>query len=218
MAQNRSIQTAISPLTNDVSANAFSLVCEQFVDASVLHTATDVTLSEYRHYMRDSFEFMRAQDLSLVAIDTTTNEMLGCLIACDYGTSDQGHTDVPSSLKPINALLQQLDDQYRRTLEIVPGQHMLIDMAVVKPSAGGQGIYRSLREAAHQLGRESGFKYVVGELSSAATQHLCTQRLGHKVCAEIAYASFDYQGQRPFATIKEPPSIMLVEGELIHPE
>jgi len=70
-------------MTNDVSDQAFSLVCDVFVDASVLHTAMNVSLVEYRCYMASSFAAMREQNFSLVAIDNKTNKMVGCLLACD---------------------------------------------------------------------------------------------------------------------------------------
>jgi len=91
---------------------------------------------------------------------------------------------------------------------------MLVDMAVVSSMARGQGIYRKLRESAHLIGREAGFSRVIGELSSAATQQLCINRLKHKVCAEIVYSTYEYKNQKPFASIKEPKSIVLVEGDL----
>jgi len=57
----------ISVLTKNASQEAFSLACEVFVDASVLHKAMDVSLAEYRIYMQSAFEEMRQQNLSLVA-------------------------------------------------------------------------------------------------------------------------------------------------------
>nr|MBX2838286.1 hypothetical protein [Gammaproteobacteria bacterium] len=60
----------------------------------------------------------------------------------------------------------------------------------------------------------AGFRSVVGELSSSATQHLCINKFGHTVQAEIAYESFMYEGENPFSKIKEPPSIILAEGDL----
>ena len=91
---------------------------------------------------------------------------------------------------------------------------MLVDLAVVKRQASGLGIYRQLREAAKQMAKIAGFKYVAGELSSPVTQHVCVNRMGHKVIAEIDYASFKYGGNYPFADINQPASIQLVEAEL----
>ncbi len=214
MARNPINSVEITPMTSDNSHEAFSLACKVFVNASVLHTAMDVTFKEYREYMRASFEVMWKQGLSIIATDTNSNELIGCLVACDYQTQTKNSAKIPNKLKPVIALLRDLEEIYLQNRQIEPGQFMLVDMAVVKPEASGRGIYRKLREKAHQIGREAGFRNVVGELSSAATQHLCINRFGHKVCAEIEYTSFNYLGRRPFAAIKEPPSIILVEGDL----
>jgi len=208
----------ISRLSERSSDEAFSLACNVFVDASVLHTAVGVTHAEYREYMRTSYEVMWRQGLSLVATDIQTGEIIGCLIACDYATQEQYTGNVPAKLKPVNALLKNLDNIYRENRQPEPGQCLLVDMAVVKPTASRRGIYRKLRERAHQVGLESGYTRVVGELSSAATQHLCVNQFNHKVRAEIQYAAFTYQGRQPFALIKDPASIMLVEGSLLCPD
>jgi len=201
-------------MTNDYAPQAFTLACEVFVEASVLHTAVGISVEEYQRYMDASFKAMISQGLSLVAVDTDTNKVIGCLIACDYLTQGQATTTVPKKLKPVNAILANLDNLYRKNQRLQAGDCMLVDMAVVTPDARKLGIYSELRKAAHRLGREAGFTRVVGELSSAATQRLCVDRLNHKVCAEIEYASFEYEGQTPFSSISTPKSILLTEGAL----
>lgn len=214
MGEDHTFNIDILPLSKENSDAAFSLACSVFVDASVLHEAVGVSIKEYREYMRGSFETMRKQELSLVAIDSSTNEIIGCLIACDYTSQVQNPSAIPDTLKPINALLQDLDNIYRGTQRVTAGQCLLVDMAIVSPLARGLSVYSRMREAIHMVGRAVGFTKVVGELSSAATQHVCINKFGHRVCAEIEYASFEYSGRRPFAKIKEPLSIQLVEGEL----
>jgi len=204
----------IECLTSESSAEAFSLVCKVFVEASVLHTAMNISIEEYREYMASSFEVMRNQNISLIAKDTRSDKLVGCLIACDYMTQTPVLTSIPDKLKPVNAILKSLDDIYRKNRQLEEGQCLLVDMAVVTPAARGQGIYRMLREAIHQLGREAGFSHVVGELSSAATQHLCVNRFKHKIRAEIEYSSFKYRNQNPFLSIKNPSSIVLADGDL----
>jgi len=205
---------AISRMTNDSAQEAFSLACEVFVEASAPHTAMKVSIEEYRNYMRLPFEAMRGQGLSLIAKDTSNDKLVGCIVACDYTTLGQNSAIIPDSLKPVNALLSSLEETYRKNRQPHPGQYMLVDMAVVTPTARGQGIYRKLREAVHRVGREAGYSYVVGELSSTATQQLCINRFNHKVCAEIEFSSFKYQDQKPFSTITSPKCIVLVEGKL----
>lgn len=214
MAKNHTANVEITPLTKEVSRESFFLVCEVFATDSVLHSAVGISIEDYRRYLQASFKKMWKQGLSLVAIDRTNDELVGCLVACDYTAQGESNAQVPPELHAVNALLRKLENIYRLNRQLVPGKYMLIDMAIVKPTVRGSGVYRKLRESAHQVGREAGFSLVVGELSSSATQHLCINRFGHKVCAEIEYASFQYMDETPFAKIKDPKSIVFVEGEL----
>ncbi len=205
---------SITRLSDEYANEAFLLACKVFVQSSVLHTAVGADLEEYQHYMRPSYDAMIAGGLSTVAINSQNNSVIACLIACDYNVQSAHPDGMPESAKPINALLNSLDAAYRQCRQIENGQYMLVDMATVHPAAEGRGIYTALRQATHQLGREAGFQRVVGELSSAATQQVCIKHFGHKVRAEIEYDSFRFEGQKPFAMIKQPKSIQLVEGEL----
>lgn len=101
-----------------------------------------------------------------------------------------------------------------RGILIGSGQYLLVDMAVVSPEARGSGLYKRLRRSIHVLGKRQGFKGVVGELSSAETQHVCIRRFGHSAFEEIPYDSFRYQDEFPFASIATPRSIVLTVGQL----
>jgi len=89
-----------------------------------------------------------------------------------------------------------------------------VDMAAVSETMMGKGLYKTLRKAAQIRALQSGFTRIVGELSSAATQHVVLNQLGHRQIAEVIFNSFEFENQRPFHRIKEPRSIILAEGEL----
>ena len=87
-------------------------------------------------------------------------------------------------------------------------------MGAVSSLAAGQGVYQKLRNAAQNNAKELGYRFVVGELSSASTQHVVLNKLGHSKVAEVLFSSFEFAGSRPFASINEPESIVLAEGML----
>lgn len=207
----------IAPLDEGNSARAFELVTREFAIRSQPHRALNIELAEYRAHLAPTYQHMVEQGHSYIALDERQN-LLGCIVAADYcvtapATGHQNGSTV-IKMKPLMVLLEQLDRAYREHRSLVPGQTMLIDMAVVSPGATGQGIYRRMREAAHEHARLRGFAYVAGELSSAATQHVCVNLFQHQVVARIRFADFLYNGEYPFATLLDPPDILLVEGEL----
>jgi len=204
----------IHALGKSEAADALRMVCEAFVMGSVLHKAMNISIDEYLQYLREPFLAAIDEGMSLVAVDTSTSATVGCILAREYSGVSAKIPDVPMKIRPINALLAELEKKYLETREITPGLFMLVDIAVVSPVVRGQGIYRKLREKSQDLGQSLGYTYVIGELSSAATQHLCVDKMGHQIKSEIEYATFEFQGSRPFESIEKPRSIQLVEGRL----
>ena len=203
----------VRKMFTEQAEEAFDLATQVFVRASTLHRACGIELAEYRRYLRPQFDHMIAQGLSLAAVDDATQRLAGCLIATDFAAQE---LDAPMDGKfsPIAALAAALASRYRQFRRFAKGEVMLVDMAAVSDASEGQGVYQALRAEAQVLARARGFQFVVGELSSAATQHVVLNRLHHVKRAEIDFASFQWRGDYPFRAIAEPPSVILSEGRL----
>ena len=211
---NQSKQIVINKIFENQTEAAFELVCQAFSSGSEIHKALKITPTEYREFLRPSFSSMLAEKLSLIAFDQSNKQILGCLIACDFSGHNSQIDQVPDRFKPISALLNQLESKYQQIRQFKKGQCMLVDLVVVDPVARGLGIYYKLREAAHDMAKSNGFDTVIGELSSAATQHVCVNKLGHKVMAEIKFSRFQFDETLPFSRIENPSGIQLVEFQL----
>ncbi len=202
----------MQPLTGELQEEAFALAAEVFVESSTLHRALGIGLEEYRNYLRQSFAEMLAEDLSVAAVDEKSGRLSGCLIATDFAGQFTAQREPSGRFAPLAALTAALCDQYGPAPN--PGQAMLVDMGAVLPGYAGHGVYKQLRKAVEVRARNRGFQTIIGELSSAATQHVILNRLGHRKVAEISFASFEHDGGFPFAAITEPASIVLAEGVL----
>ncbi|MEL7206595.1 MAG: hypothetical protein AAGL19_20610 [Pseudomonadota bacterium] len=202
----------IEPLTKERLDCAFTLTTEAFAASSSLHAVLSVDLHLYQTSLRPAFEAMVQEGLSLVATDAK-GQMLGALIATDLHATLRD--PAPSGpYAQISALTQTLTQIYRAQRAFGPGEVLLVDMAAVHPEARGLGIYRALRQHLEDRSHKSQWHYVVGELSSVATQKLVLEKMGHRTAAEIAFESFEWNGTRPFVSITSPPSIILAEGAL----
>lgn len=188
-------------------------LCREFLVGSVLHRSHGVTREAYVNYMREPFCAMVDEGFSVVALDQQSR-LRGCLLASDYALHTVQGAPAPEPFRPVNALLNALEALFEYDRSIGPGQVLKVDMAVVSPSARRQGIYQKLRQYVHSLGAESAYSSIVGELTSKATQTLCIQKFGHELRCEIDYASFEFEGGYPFASIESPKSVQLVEGDL----
>ncbi|MDJ0613583.1 MAG: hypothetical protein QNJ29_07875 [Rhizobiaceae bacterium] len=205
---------SISILSEEHMAPAFELATEVFVESSTLHQALGISLEEYRIYLRPSFEACVSEEFSIVATEPATGEVIGCLIATDFRQHLNAANTATGKFAPLAALTTELCRQYKSKRTIDPGDALLIDMGAVRPSTAGMGIYQKMRDAAQINAKEAGYKTVVGELSSASTQHVVLNKFGHAKLAEVKFAEFEIDGKFPFAKITEPNSIILVEGNL----
>ncbi|MGI9389290.1 MAG: hypothetical protein ACR2O1_04460 [Boseongicola sp.] len=204
----------LRPLDRTYLEPAFKLATRVFIEASTLHRALAVGLNEYQDYLRPSFEKMVDEGLSFAATDAESGRLMGCLIVSDF--CNQIAASFPDNPKfaPMSVLTAELTDQYTQKRSISVGEAILVDMGAVSVDARGQGIYQLMRAAVHDAARNQGFKWVVGELSSSATQHVVLNALGHSKMAEVFFDSFEFEGDYPFRAIEAPPSIILAEGEL----
>ena len=184
------------------------------MNASTLHKALNINLEEYRPYLRASFDEMAASGLSVVAIDTKTNDVIGCVIGCDFYDHIHAKSTAPEKFAPLPALSKALCHSFIKQHPPKAGNIAFLNMAAIAPAFLGQGIYQEMRTFTHANAKQRGFQSVIGELSSAATQHFVLNKLGHIKRAEVSFKHFDNNGTKPFRSIQEPKSIILAEGRL----
>ena len=87
-------------------------------------------------------------------------------------------------------------------------------MAAVPPAHAGKGIYQALRKEISIRAKSLGYKYIIGELTSKATQKVVLEKMGHLKSAETAFAEFTLNGRLPFAMITDPKTVILAEETL----
>ena len=214
MEQGVSAQFEIKPIDASLVDASFDLASAVFAASSSLHSALDVTLQDYRAYLRAPFVAMIAEGLSVAALDRASGAMAGCLIATDLHAALSPAPVPDGPLGAIAALSQQAAQRYAELRPFQSGEVMLVDMAAVAKPFGGQGIYLALRNAAQCRARKLGFRRVVGELSSPASQHVVLNRLGHEKVLELPLRTFRFRDGFPFAAINEPQCLILSEGRL----
>ena len=102
----------IHPLDRDLMHPAFLLATETFVEGSTLHRALGVRLSEYRDYLRPSFEEIVEEGLSVGAINRESDILVGCLIVTDFHHQLSATIGRIPKFAPLSALTAELTRQY----------------------------------------------------------------------------------------------------------
>jgi len=204
----------IEPLDSGDHGRVTQFMSGIFCDYGALHQCLDIKTNEYEPILRPVLERIASDGLSFVARNTDNNRIIGAILACDYLTPTDVDSERLPKIRPLSALLSRLTSLHSSVNPLGRGEALLVDMAATDPEYRGAGIYRTLRETVHRAGKTAGFRVVYGELSAAGTQHVCVRQFGHVVRAEIAYRDFEFEGQRPFASVTAPPTVQLVEGSL----
>ena len=207
-----------SELSANQQVQLFEMVCNEFVNSSPIHVALGINTQEYADYLRDEWtSYIHKGPLgpmgSLVACDPDSGEIRGCMITAAFPSCFKHSANLPIKQKTVSALLQELEELYLGE-NVNTEKSLLVDIAVVHKQFSNRGIYQQLRHRLQELAVSNGFNNIFGELSSAATQHVCINKLHQQTVAEIFYKDFDFAGSRPFEDILEPPSIKLVVASL----
>lgn len=205
---------SICDITPELIHSVFDLATKVFVADSTLHRALGIELDVYRSYLWPSFCEMVGQGHSLAAVSQDTQEVVGCVIAADFAKPLEKQPIVPKEFTPLLALATRLSRDYVKHREVTANEALLVDMGAVSTEYRGSGLYRTLRQAVQARAKQSGFKHIIGELSSAATQHVILDKLGHHKVSEVIFADFAHKGTYPFSSIRSPHSIILSEGQL----
>lgn len=155
-----------------------------------------------------------AEQLSVVARLASTGDLVGGLLAEDFGTPPpDGIAEVAPSFAPIGALLDALDDQYRASRKITPGAYLHLFMLGVARHAYGHGIAHHLFETCLANGKARGYGFAVGEATGSVSQHLCRKN-GFRDVLAASYEDFVFGDQRVFSSIVGAEATILMDREL----
>lgn len=170
-----------------------------------------ITLEEFNHF---AYLFVRKaarEGLSLLARDPITQEVMGCLVAEDFVISPpEGIETVSERFWPIFALLGGLDETYKETRPVAPGELYHIFMVGVERAFAGSGVIHKLNLAAERLAQSKGYKGAIGEATGPISYGIYTKRQLFKEVNAIAYRDFRFEGKAVFASITDCESCRLL--------
>lgn len=212
-------QWQLDTLTGQYLDSALSLVCSEFFPNSALHQAVGMCASEFEAYMTREWQsnMLKCPLPGIVAADSLTNDVIGCLIPAPFPSDFSDIERLPNKRRSIALLLQTLEARFLQDNPHIKNA-VMIDIAVVNEVAGGRGIYQAMRKEFQRMATANGYEYVIGSLSSTVTQHVCVDKLGHRVMSEIRFAELNDHELRPFSAITNPRSIQLVVCSLAQTE
>ncbi len=152
--------------------------------------------------------------LTIIARVQPTKRLVGAMLTDDFASPPPENVDkLPENFKPVAALLEGLDEQYRKVHPVVPGRILHLFMLGVAPDFGGRGIARILVQLTLENGKKKGYVKAITEATGNVSQHIFRNH-GFVERFRIAYKDFLYEGKRTFDTIIEHEAVILMERNL----
>jgi ribosomal protein S18 acetylase RimI-like enzyme len=154
------------------------------------------------------------EGLSVVAVDPGTSEVVGAVLAHDFGTPPPGEIEgVDLSTEPVIALLDGLENHFLRKQDVVPSKFLHIFMIGVRDDHSGKRISYQLLEACLKGAGERGFRRAITEATNHISQGVF-RRIGFTETYLVRYEDFEFMGQKPFETIRDQRGCALMEMDI----
>jgi len=83
-------------------------------------------------------------------------------------------------------------------------------LVTTDPSWENRGYSKQLANMTVCVAKDDGYLFVVADATNKISQHILVKHLGYEILGFHMYDSFEFQGSRPFAGLKDSLGVMRV--------
>ena len=149
--------------------------------------------------------------LTIIARAQPSNAFVGAMLTDDFADPPPDGVDGASErFPPIGAMLETLDEQYRRAHPVRSGEILHLFMLAVMAEFGARGIAQTLVRIACENGVRKGYRRAVTESTGRVSQQVF-RKLGFGERFRVNYREFEFEGRRVFASIDGHEGTLLME-------
>ncbi|UWR02663.1 GNAT family N-acetyltransferase [Ruegeria conchae] len=154
------------------------------------------------------------EGLSSVAFNQATGEIVGAVLAHDFGQPPPDGIDaLDLDSEPVIALIDELESVFSNAYDIQAEKFLHIFMIAVRDDFSRRGIAQSLLVSCLKQAENSGYRIAFAEATNSFSQSLFS-KAGFVGIHSIGYEDFEINGQRPFLDIKDEGACALMELDL----
>jgi hypothetical protein len=178
---NISIETLCA---NDI-CNVVSLIAESFIKNEPLTKYTEIEYDVFYKFCENVIVNSFKDNLCLVARNIE-GMIVGCLVAENISTTN---APIMLEMQAIVDLLEGLFQYYTDEIKLEKTLHLY--MVATKIGYEGNNICFTMIQALIKEGIEQKYKYIITELTSKGTQHICINKLNFKPLYELHYKNLE---------------------------
>lgn len=173
-----------------------------------------ITPFEFYSYAEIYCKKALKEGLSVVAKDKVTGNVIGFCISEDLASEPpEGIEMINPKFHPVMALLNSLDEEYKKSHKVEKGQILHLVMAGVSQHYEGRNVVTTLTAENLKHAKLKNYSGAVAEATGLVSQHIARDKLGFKEMFEIEYKSFIYGEKHIFKNIENSPSCILLEKQ-----
>ncbi|WP_018299620.1 GNAT family N-acetyltransferase [Fangia hongkongensis] len=190
-------------LSSERLEETIRFVTEHFVEHEYLTRESGLDYASFERFSRLYCQASLCHRLSIIAVDTEINEVIGFAINEDpnspMAVDASIFYDISVNFHPFLEMLTELSARYLT----IPSQEKMsfhLYLLGVKPQYQGKGIGKALVELSEIRARQKGFRYIVIEATSPPTKPIC-ERLNYTNLGHVSYRDFTLDGEKPYEHI-----------------
>lgn len=197
-------------LTKEHLESAVELFTRSFCDSEPITKHLKISYSDYEPFVRDVMKKALQDGMSVVALDKT-NKVIACAIAEDIANPFTPDVDKYPKMKPVFALLNELDKPFFRGKHFTRGKIAHIWIAVVDSTYRGKGLSTVIDTACADLAVSKGYDFAYAEFTNEISSNITHHYSIYQLCNTIKYDDFRLeQNQKPFKGVTGGASAYII--------
>lgn len=194
-----------------------NVVAKAFIQFDPMAIAQNLSVEEFADYIKLLGEWIEQEQLTVIARDKSSDEIVGAVIAGDFASDsplNPDSNDISAKFDPIVELIEELETRYKKDQQIKLGEYLHVYMLAVSPNHQRKKIAQNLLQVCLNNGVKKQFNWAVTEAANSVSQHIFG-KLDFVPRYQISYQEFTHQGIRVFAKIKGHEGTILMDKLLI---
>jgi ribosomal protein S18 acetylase RimI-like enzyme len=196
------------------SGEVIRLLARVFSESEPPAVAMGLSMQEFKEFLEAIAPTILTEGLTFIARGVGTGTLAGVLLTDDFGNPPCiDPCRISSRFLPILAMLELLDEQFRKEVTMCRCRYLHLFMLAVDGQFAGRGIGQELIRRCIENGYRKGYQKALTEATGKISQHIFRKN-GFMQRFSVPYGSFLYENRPVFASIQGHEGAMLMDKSI----